>query len=275
MTKWFTVSAGFLLLSGMQSPIGSIAGRVQDEGCGGLSGATVRININGMPRETIADREGRFRIGQLPPGRYSAEANFPSWPVKQSWLTITPGNETAWNPIVLAIRYDARPEHIPSTEDSGDADLTRSVYEAIVRSLRPKPKGLAVETVSLQLPGYLDESWPPSLNRVPRALRDAVTTADARKLVLLRKDSVPLGAALVKPLSDDPPCRERSNAQRASLLKLSKVFMTTEGNDAIVFFHHRCGDYCGQAALTWLRRSSRRQWTIAGQEVYFTFVRVN
>ena len=40
----------------------------------------------------------------------------------------------------------------------------------------------------------------------------------------------------------------------SSSVGLSRVIVTADGRDALVYFEHRCGNVCGEGTLLWLRR---------------------
>lgn len=148
----------------------------------------------------------------------------------------------------------------PSGPDPTDSNLTRGVYEAVLRYAfkGSLPQSFRVASVSLVPLDIDDRDWPKELAAVPAQVRAATRTVDAQTPVTLRLESLPSGGRLIDAF--------KVSAFASEMIPysfFSRVFPTDDRLGALVVFRHTCGSLCGEGSYIWLRRvSTVDSWVI-------------
>jgi hypothetical protein len=188
--------AGLALVQSVAT--GSLSGKVVDVAGGVIPGAAVTVITGGEERKAITNSEGLYRIEGLPPGKLSVKAVLTGFQVRRADIEIVSGRDATWD--VRLGPYFGQSNEPPSGPDSTDGDLSRGVYEALLRyAFRGSvPRSFLVTRVSLVPPDKDDRDWPKELAAVPASVRAATRTVDAQRPVTLRPESLPPGGRLTR-----------------------------------------------------------------------------
>jgi hypothetical protein len=86
--------------AGQQS--GSITGVIVDTSRAPIPGATLVVTADeGGVRRTATDRNGRYRVDGLPPGRYRIEVSMGGFEARTGELTVAPARDEIWSGALL------------------------------------------------------------------------------------------------------------------------------------------------------------------------------
>jgi hypothetical protein len=142
----------------------------------------------------------------------------------------------------------ARPEEPPSGPDSLDSRVSIAIYDALLREIYrgQVPSVNVVESISLGVPWLDDLDWPAVLSGVPSPLRGLVRLPESQHPVVLRDESFPPGTRLI----------DRAGPDDRLYTSLSRVFVSGEGLDALVYSHHVFGTLCAKGTLGWLQHGT-------------------
>ena len=117
MSSGASAQAPLLISSAPADAPGAVGGTVTQTKGEYLDGASVAIPA--LDRATVADRSGRFRISNLPPGTYEVVIRYVGFPDQRRTITV------AAEPLILDVRFDAiSPEG--NTTGAGDIVVTGS-----------------------------------------------------------------------------------------------------------------------------------------------------
>ncbi len=239
--------AAFLALCQLagQTATGNLVGVVKDADSGVIPGATIAVTIGGSERKAISNSSGEYHLDGLPAGKYQMTAALAGFSTKRSQVEILGGLETRWN-VTLNVPTGHTREPANGI-DPTDPRLSAPVYETVLR--RMSRGSLAQPTVVLKslIPPFEEgDDWPARLAIVPVSVRQASQTTEARKPVMLRRESLPSGARLIEtPKISDIPT-----------ISLSRVFFSEDTLGALVVSEEVCGTLCATGQLIWLVRSS-------------------
>ena len=213
----------------------------------------VRVRGSGVPGSgaTITNSEGVFRIEGLPPGKHSAKAVLAGFLIRRADIEIVSARDATWN-VRLGTVF-GRSNDTPSGPDPTDSNLSRGIYEALLRYAfkGSLPRSFRVSNVSLVPPDFDDRDWPERLGAVPAPVRVATRTREAQTPVTLRPESLPPGGRLIDGFNINV-----FDSQTIPYSSFSRVFPSADGLGALVVFEHVCGSLCANGSLVWLRRVS-------------------
>ena len=246
------------LALGQAAATGSVSGTVKDPYSGVIPGATVTLTVGGAERKAITNSEGVYRLEGLPPGKYSVKVGLAGFLSRWTDIEITAGRDVTWD-VRLGLG-SGRSQEPPSGPDPTDSELSRGVYEALLRYAfkGSLPQAFRVTSVSLVPPDIDDREWPAALGAVPPSVRAATRTRDAQRPVTLRTESLPSGGLLLDTFNINV-----FDSKAIPYSSFSRVFPTADQLGALVVFEHVCGSLCANGSYIWLRRvSTVNTWVI-------------
>jgi len=246
------------LMLGQSVATGSVSGKVADKDGGVIPGATITVTVGGEERKAVTNSEGVYRIEGLSPGKHSAKASLVGFLSRWADVEVVAGHEATWD-VRLGPAFGHSQEP-PSGPDPTDSNLSRGVYEALLRYAfkGSLPQSFRVASVSLVPPDYDDREWPRELGAVPAPVRAATRSRDAQRPVTLRPEALPSGGRLIDEFKINA-----FDSQMIPYNSFSRVFPTADQLGALVVLEHVCGSLCAQGSLVWLRRvSTVDSWVI-------------
>jgi Carboxypeptidase regulatory-like domain len=139
-----------------QTTNGAVVGVVTDAQTGVLPGATLtlRNSDTGLTRTVVADADGRFRLGGLPPGTYELRAELQGFgPVSVTGLVLTVGTEVLQN---VTMQLQGVQESVSVTAQSPIVETTKVEVSGVITQQQMQMLPLATRQpmdLALLMPG--------------------------------------------------------------------------------------------------------------------------